>query len=268
MLQAAPARPRPRLNPLSLLALALSVTTCAAGPTEPPAFPYPSRVLFIGNSLTYENDLPRMVQALSRAGGHEVVVAMVARPDYGLEQHWSGSEALARIADGNWDVVVLQQGPSSLDASRENLRLWTARFARRIRDAGAEPALYMVWPAASRHGDFPRVSESYRLAAGDVDGILLPAGDAWLEAWRLDPEVQLYGPDGFHPSQAGTYLAALTIVGRLYGHPLAGLPASLELEGGGAVSIPPATAELLQRAAARTTSSTPGPDPARSARLP
>jgi hypothetical protein len=235
---------------LRILLVAVATATCAAGPTEPRVAPDPSRVLFIGNSLTYENDLPRMVQALARAAGHELTVAMLARPNFGLEDHWNRPETLALIADGNWDVVVLQQGPSSLDTSRENLRLWTGRFARRIREAGAEPALYMVWPSAARESDFPRVSESYRLAAADVDGILLPAGDAWREAWRLDADVPLYGPDAFHPSPTGTYLAALSIVGGLYDHPLVGLPAALTLDGGGNVTIPPPTATLLQRAAA------------------
>lgn len=232
------------------LLVAVATATCAAGPTEPAAAPNPERVLFVGNSLTEVNDLPRMVQALSRAAGHDLAVAMLAYPNYGLEDHWERSVTHDLIATGDWDVVVLQQGPSALETSREILRRMAGRFAGRIRDAGGEPALYMVWPPAIRADDFPRVSESYRLAAEDVAGLLLPAGDAWQEAWRLDPAVELYGSDAFHPSQAGTYLAALTIVGRFYDHPLVGLPASLELEGGGTVAIPEATAELLQHAAA------------------
>jgi hypothetical protein len=239
-------RPAAAVRPLLV---ALATVTCAAGPTEPAA-PPPERVLFIGNSLTYEHDLPRMVQALSLAAGHEVAVAMIAQPNFALEDHWGRPEVHGTIADGDWDVVVLQQGPSALASSREDLRRWTRRFARPIRDAGAVPALYMVWPAAARFDDFPRVSESYRLAARDVDGILLPAGDAWLEAWKRDAGLQLYGPDAFHPSEAGTYLAALTIVGALFRHELVGLPATLELTGGGTVAIPPATAAILQAAAA------------------
>lgn len=241
---------RPQVTALRGLLVALATVTCAAGPTGPaPAAPA-ARVLFIGNSLTYENDLPRMVQALSLAGGHVVAVAMIAEPNFALEDHWNRAEVHRAIADGEWDVVILQQGPSALPDSRDELRRWTRLFARRIRDAGAEPALYMVWPSAARFDDFPRVSESYRLAARDVEGMLLPAGDAWLEAWKRDPALELYGPDGFHPSQAGTYLAALAIVGRLYDHDLVGLPATLELAGGGTVSIPPATAAVLQAAAA------------------
>lgn len=227
--------------------IAVSSATCAVAPSEPAEAP-PERVLFIGNSLTYTNDLPGMVEALARAGGHRLTVASLTGPGFGLEDHWDRPETHATITGGSWDVVVLQQGPSALEESRVNLRHWAAEFAPRIRAAGARPALYMVWPSLARAADFPRVSESYRLAAEDVDGVLLPAGDAWQEAWRLDPSLQLYGPDEFHPSVAGTYLAALTIVGRLYDTPLTGLPATLQLDGG-RVSVPAAVAARLQEAA-------------------
>ena len=234
----------------------LATVTCAAGPTGPSASaaPEPRRVLFIGNSLTYEHDLPRVVQALAAAAGRDLAVGAVAYPDHSLEDHWGRRDALDAIAAGEWDIVVLQQGPSALEESREALRTWTARFAERLREAGAEPALYMVWPPAARAGDFDRVRESYRLAAEDVEGLLLPAGDAWREAWRLDETVALYGPDGFHPSPAGTYLAALSMLGQFYEDALTGLPGDLQLEGGGRLAIPAETAALLQRAAAITSS--------------
>lgn len=79
------------------------------------------------------------------------------------------------------------------------------------------PVSYMLWPSKARFGDFDRVSESYKIAARDVKGILVPAGDAWREAWRRDGKLKLYGTDDFHPSPLGTYLAAVVFIQRLYG---------------------------------------------------
>ena len=93
------------------------------------------------------------------------------------------------------------------------------------------------------------MSASYRLAAQDVGGVLLPAGDAWLAAWRLDPSLSLYGPDGFHPSVAGSYLAALTIYGGLTGNSTLGLPGHLRLRSGMDIDVDPAVAPILQAAA-------------------
>jgi len=205
-------------------------------------------VLFVGNSLTYANDLPEMVRALALASGETLRVGMVANPDWSLEDHWNGGAARSTIRRG-WKVVVLQQGPSSLPESRELLIEYTRRFAGEIRAAGARPALYAVWPSRARFGDFDRASESYRLAAEEVDGMLLPAGEAWRAAWRAEPDLALYAPDGLHPSAAGTYAAALVIYARLLDRSPVGAPSTLTLRGGAVVSIDPAVAEVLQQAA-------------------
>ena len=98
---------------------------------------------------------------------------------------------------------MLQQGPSALPESRVLLRDYAKRFAGRGAQGRARTALYMVWPSKARSRDFDDVSESYALAARDVDGMLLPAGDAWREVWRRDPSLALYADDGFHPSALG-----------------------------------------------------------------
>ena len=82
----------------------------------------------------------------------------------------------------------------------------------------------------------------------DVGGNFLPAGEAWREAWRRDPQAPLYGEDDFHPSLAGSYAAALAIYAGLSGRTPVGLPAALALEGGGTLRVPPPLADLLQSA--------------------
>jgi len=230
---------------MGVAAFALVLACGGAGPTE---VEDGRGVLFIGNSLTYANDLPEMVRALAMASGDTLRVGMVANPDWSLEDHWNGGGARSAIRRG-WNVVVLQQGPSSLPESRALLIEYARRFAGEIRAAGAAPALYAVWPSRARSGDFDRASESYRLAAREVDGMLLPAGEAWRAAWRADPDLPLYAADGLHPSVTGTYAAALVIYARFLGHSPVGAPSTLELRNGAVVRIDPAIAEVLQRAA-------------------
>jgi len=175
------------------------------------------RILFIGNSLTAGNDLPAIVCRLAAAGKHRAACESVTGGGYALEDHFADGRAAQRLAQERWSIVVLQQGPSALESSRVNLRQWTARFAAPIAAAGARPALFAVWPAKERSSDFPRVSESYRIAATDIGGLFFPAGDAWLAAWRRDPGLPLYADDDFHPSAAGSYLAALVIYRVVWG---------------------------------------------------
>jgi hypothetical protein len=199
-----------------------------------------ARVLFIGNSLTQGNDLPGMVRGLADAAdlGWEVEAQLIGGA--GLENHWV-SGARERIAGGHWDVVVLQQGPSSLEESRVNLRHWTGEFDPLVRAAGGRSALYMVWPDRSRLSWFDRVRDSYALAARDVSGYFLPAGETWRAAWRATPSLDLFGGDDFHPTVAGSYAAAITVFAALSGRSPGGLPAP--------ASVDAVTVERLQQAA-------------------
>lgn len=201
-------------------------------------------VLFIGNSLTVWNEMPDVVADLLDESGIDAHVETVAFPNYGLPDHWLEGSSREAIALGGWDVVVLQQGPSATEG-RPYLLDYSELFAEKIREVGARPALYMVWPSSARSFDFEGVSDSYRTAAELVDGLLFPAGEAWLEAWKLDEELALYGPDGFHPSRAGSYLAALVIFQQLAGVDPRDLPTDA-----GNPGVPASVVTLLQEAAA------------------
>ena len=184
-----------------------------------PASASATRVLFVGNSLTEANALPAMVAQLVPLDVEARVVG-----GFALEDHWRTTDIADVIARGRYDVVVLQQGPSSLPESRANLVEWGTTFADAIRAAGGRPAVYTVWPESWRRSAFDAVIYSYRAAAREVNGLLLPAGVAWKSVLRTNPRLALYGPDGFHPTRAGTYLAALTIAGGLTGRSPVGMP--------------------------------------------
>jgi hypothetical protein len=198
-------------------------------------------VLFIGNSLTAANDLPAQVLAFATAEGLNWDMQAQLLGGANLEDHWQGGSARTRIQNGHWDAVVLQQGPSSLPESRANLRHWVAEFDALVRASGGRSALYMVWPELSRFLWFNRVRDSYALAARDVSGWFLPAGESWRAAWHSDGSLALYGGDGFHPTTAGSYAAALTIFAGLSGRSPLSLP--------GPATLDPTKAELLRHAA-------------------
>lgn len=185
------------------------------------------RVLFIGNSLTYVNGVPAMVQTIAEAAGHTFAYGAAVMANASLEDHWyAGVESTIR--DVAADVVVLQQGPSSLPQNQLHLRTWTETLTEVIREVGGEPALYMVWPEATRIEAFDAVYDAYHDAAVAVNGIFAPAGDAWRQAWDDDPALEFYGPDGFHPSVLGSQVAALTLFRVLFDESLVGLPSRLE----------------------------------------
>jgi hypothetical protein len=211
-------------NLLIVITLCLFTNTVSASEVK-------LRVLFIGNSLTYSNDLPAIVAGLAKAAKQRrLEYKTVAFPDFSLEDHWTQGDARKEIAKANWDFVVLQQGPSSFPESRVLLREYVRKFADEIKRVGARPAVYMVWPSVVRQSDFDRAIESHKLAASDVNAVLLPAGAAWRAALKTNPELPLYSADNFHPSQLGSYLAAWIIFKRLYSDQTTTMPDQIKVD--------------------------------------
>jgi hypothetical protein len=257
---------------------AITLAACAngGGPTmedpgvaldpPPPASSVTLTVLFIGNSLTYTNDLPATLTRIAAGAGDRIRTEMVAGPKLTLMDHLAvGGPAEAAVRRGGWDFVVLQQGPSGDSASRALLVAAVRRFDATVRAAGAHTALYMVWPPADRPGDFCATRVAYATAAAAVNGVLLPAGVAWESIVRQHPGLVLYDPDGVHPAPAGTYLAAITIYETLTGHDAREL--SLRALVNGLVLREPASAVRLLQEAAHSASSggtamTCNPEPA------
>ncbi len=234
-----------RALPAALVLLAACLP--AVGPsTHAPVVAGGRRVLFVGNSLTYFNDLPAMVQSLARSAGDTALrTASITEPDFALEDHYYVGTVQRTLERSDWEFVVLQQGTSALPSSQVHLRAWSVQLAPLIRDAGAEPVLYQVWPMTSRRFDADAALSSYFNAAVAVQGIFAPAGDAFTDALTLDPAIGVYSGDGFHPSRRGTYVAALVILSRLIDVHPESLPPRIP-----GASADTTMVRLLQRAAA------------------
>lgn len=205
-----------RARPLQLAALAVLACACllpshVTAKGERPAQPRAIRVLFVGNSYTYVNDLPYVVAVVAAARGVEVEYGMLAEPNFALEDHIVTGAFDAKLAEG-WDWVVLQQGPSSLPQNREHLRVWSERAAASARARRTSVVLFSAWPARGNAFTWLDAEESYRLAARAVRGCIAPIATAWRYARAGLPSLDVYAEDGLHASEAGTLLAAQVIV--------------------------------------------------------
>lgn len=189
------------------------------------------RVLFVGNSLTYENSMPSLVQRLAAADDG-------ARPIFTVQYvagGWTLSEAardrpLAGLLGRRWDFVVLQEQSQVPALPRAHLREF-APAARslhaRIRAGGARTVLFMTWgyedgDPANYAGDSYaamqlRLAGAYEAVGAQLPAHVAPVGLAWAEARRRDPQLDLWARDGVHPSRLGSYLAACVFYKTLTG---------------------------------------------------
>lgn len=185
----------------------------------------PLAVLFIGNSLTYTNDLPGTIAAIAKDTGRpEFVHASETPGGCTLKKHWEDGKALAKIQSRSWDWVVLQEMSAGSTKHPEDMTTFGTRFADEIAKTGAKTAWYMTWAYVDQPETQPAITKAYADLSAATHGTLVPVGDAWSAYRSAHPDEKFYN-DNRHPSPAGTYLAACVFYSVFYGVSPVGLPA-------------------------------------------
>jgi prepilin-type N-terminal cleavage/methylation domain-containing protein len=193
----------------------------------------PIRVLWIGNSYTYVNDLPDLVGVLVKAGGGGIGYTCDSRLVGGatLQQHWEQGVALQKIQQGQWDFVVLQEQSQMAVLDPDTYRYYATLFIQQIQKRKAIPMLYMTWArqwAPQQQGSYNRV---FLRLAKEQQAEAAPGGMAWQLCWQSSPSINLYASDGSHPSPSGSYLTGCCFYSVFLGQSPVGLPAQVTYNG-------------------------------------
>ncbi|MBL7846422.1 MAG: SGNH/GDSL hydrolase family protein [Cyclobacteriaceae bacterium] len=187
--------------------------TCAPQPATRPGV---TKILFVGNSLTYTNDLPAKVAAIGSDRGVLIEKEMLAYPNYALEDHWNEGCLQTMISSGYFDFVVIQQGPSSQADGAQSLLDFGQRIQDLCKASDTKLAFFMVWPARIYYNTFPGVIANYTTAASSTRALLCPVGQIWKLYQDRTGDFSYYGPDEFHPSLKGTDVSAEVIYKTLF----------------------------------------------------
>jgi hypothetical protein len=164
------------------------------------------RILFIGNSFTARNNLPALITNLAAARDIPITHKLITAGGASLRQHLNAGKALAELATGNYDTVVLQE-QSTLPLKNptrmhENIR----DFHTAITEVGAQTALYMTW--SRKNQPQAPFTAAYATIAAELKAILVPAGLIWEQFQAAHPTPSLHDADNSHPALAGSYLTA------------------------------------------------------------
>jgi len=186
-----------------------------------------TKVLFVGNSYTYVNDLPLLFKKLSASGGKIVYTDMSAPGGYTLEGHTTEPATLEKLNAGGWNYAVLQEQSQypTIDFYRYNSMYPSAKkLDSIIHYVNANTVFYMTW--GRKFGgeqcinnycspvfiDFFHMQDSLRSAYNEIAAILsakvAPVGLGWKEALLQNPNVDLWQMDYSHPTLQGSYLGA------------------------------------------------------------
>lgn len=201
--------------------LALAVAASAAGPGG-------KRVLFIGNSYTFANNVPALLEAVAAQQGDSLEADMLVSPGASLADFVEAGTVLERLAQEEWDVVVLQElgGRLACLVSGERPRPTPCaesiaahrKLARLARGRGAQVVVFGTWSMTEDVQGL--VSKGSRRVAGQNGAKLADIGWMLERARRRDPALALFVADR-HLEPAGSVLAAIGLWQAISGRAIA-----------------------------------------------
>ena len=123
-------------------------------------------VLFLGNSYTYYNNLPYLVQKLANSVGLVLNHDQNTPGGAKLKDHVSGT-SISKIRQGGWDVVVLQEQSQIPSLSENVVCYWSHSYADQLSNEilasnpNAKIQWYLTWGRingdSSLCGSYPNV---------------------------------------------------------------------------------------------------------------
>jgi hypothetical protein len=188
------------------------------------------RILFLGNSFTFYNDMPHMVHELAAEdpGAPPVFAVSRTRGSWSLKGATDDKGFVSLVDDIDWDAVVLQERSWYLSEPQDTWLRETYPYAEDLRRkivAGHDRGfLFETWGYEDGIGKGDsydwmqdRLEEGYDRLGARLGMAVVPVGNAWYAARQLRPGLDLWDGDGRHPNQAGSYLAACVFYAALTG---------------------------------------------------
>lgn len=172
-------------------------------------------VLFIGNSYTYYSNMPHLVSLISDSTKTKIITSKSTASGAKLSDHWYGNKGLKSkeaISSGKYDIVVLQGSSSEAVKKKKEFLEYSKKLSDLVKASGAKPYLYVPWPPKKIPQFQEIITESHQQASKESDCGLVMVGEAWKLAKTLRPDIQLFLPDGSHPTDLGAFLTACVFV--------------------------------------------------------
>lgn len=178
------------------------------------------KVLFVGNSYTYYNNLIQMVSLISDSVDTKLICTKSTVGGTRLREHWNeekGLKSKSLIENGKYDIVVFQDHSLGAIEQPDSLLYFGNMFCSLIKSKGAKPVLYNTWSRKTTPQTQPIIDKVYQQLAYACGATLVKVGDYWQEAIKRSPDIEMYNVDGSHPSHLGTFMAALAFVKSITG---------------------------------------------------
>jgi hypothetical protein len=228
-----------RLSVAALLLASTLIAGCASAPIVPahdPNLP-PKAVLWVGNSYFYFNNsmhghVARFL-AEAKFTGHRansVTISGAGIDWHDMASHFKAESGMAGYSFNAKNEVVFNKFDRRYDATimmdcsqcpihptlKPVFYKTIEKSIATVRAHGAVPFLFASWAYADQPEMTEQLYAEYANAAKLHNAKVVPAGRAFASSIKQRADVNLYDPDKRHPSLAGTYLGAATVLATVY----------------------------------------------------
>ncbi len=176
------------------------------------------KVLFIGNSHTFFNDMPRLFARMAKeTTGDEPETVMLAFGGRKLAWHRAEYFSLRyNLMYGGFDFCVFQQGAHPYPPVEDTMRDGAAIADLCLR-CGTKPVVFTTWAEKDNPEHQAIMTETCRRLAAETGSLLAPIGEVWETVRNTCPDVDLYHTDGKHAGVYGDFLCAAVLCRLLTG---------------------------------------------------
>lgn len=192
-------------------------------------------VLFVGNSYTHYNNMPKTFQKIAESKGENVITEMDAKSNHSFSMHANRPELFDHIKERKWDYVVLQGFSRELSFAPSVIDTASAPYLEKILDSiyannpCTKVLLYMTWGYKTGIEDredadtYEKMSEAvrngYKYIARKYGLSIVPVGAVYEELKKYDDGSLfhcLYQDDQQHPTIFGSYAIATTFYSAIF----------------------------------------------------
>ena len=194
------------------------------------------RILFIGNSFTDTNRMSETIfPPIVSSAGYSAEIHSITRGSWTLEQFANSSDAYGAQVDAHlrtykYDYVILQEQSHRPITNSASFYAGVRALNAKIKANGAKTILYATWGYRQNHPSIPGMGGStaqmeaylrgaYMNIANEIGAEVAHVGKAFTHVYANHPSIELYNTtDLYHPSQAGSTLAAYVIFATIFNY--------------------------------------------------
>lgn len=175
------------------------------------------KILFLGNSHTYYNDLPALFKKICKEKGKDVEVNMLAQPGVTYEWHLTQYTDLRfALVHGGYDYIIMQQAAHEPCPSKEETIRDAGKIIEMARAQGIKVIQTLPWARLGMPEEFEKMKGIYNTLCEKYSVTLNPVGKVFEYIVKNHPDIRLHWFDGAHAGPYGSYANALTTYATLF----------------------------------------------------